>query len=210
MRRVGIFLFSLIAMGGGAVWAQQSCSVAGAIYSSGASSCQPAVRGGEVEQILFTCQDGAWTSTDVACPDTFAYFCQVGPHAVAVGERLLLGAGPAFLECSFPGIFRLNQDAAPLTMVGAPSVAVRSVQMFLSAEGAGLDCAIGECTGQADETTLSAIAGYLRENFANLSDDEQAAFGIANEGEVEAVVLAKSPIDVVPLFARTFDVPPLQ
>ncbi|MCP4379835.1 MAG: hypothetical protein GY798_00130 [Hyphomicrobiales bacterium] len=208
MRRVWISLFSLIVLGGNSALAQQSCSVAGAAYASGAATCQPAVRDGQVERVLFTCEDGAWISTDVVCPDKFAYFCRVGPHAVPVGEQLLLGAGPAFLECSFPGIFRLNQDAAPVTVVVTPSALVRSVQVFLSGEGEGLDCGLGECAGQADAKTLSAVASFLQKNFANLLPEEQEAFGVANEAEIATVVLARNPIDVIPQFARIFDVPP--
>ena len=135
------------------------------------------------------------------------------PHAVAVGERLLLGAGPAYLECSFPGVLRLNQDAAPVPPVatgGAPSVTVRSVQLYLSNEGAGLDCAVDACDGQADAKTLAAVARFVRDNFARLTAEEQAAFGTTDAAEVEAVLLARSPIDVIPAFARAFDVPTAQ
>jgi hypothetical protein len=117
------------------------------------------------------------------------------------------------LECAFPGILKLNQGAAAVTPVatgGPPSTTVRSVQLFLSREAAGLDCARDPCDGRADQKTLAAIAGYVRANFARLEPGEQAAFGAASASEVEAVLLARSPIDVVPVFARVFDVPPAQ
>ncbi len=187
--------------------AEDGCLVAGSAYSSGSSYCQPAIRDGQIKQVLFTCDNGAWTNTNVVCPDKFAYFCQVGAYSVAVGQRLLLGAGPAFLECKFPGILSLNQETATPTIAGTPSVLVRRVQLFLSDEGGGLDCAVDKCDGQADQKTLSAIAAFLRQNFTNLSAEEKAAFGLANESEVEQKVLAQSPIDIIPLFANTFDVP---
>ncbi|WP_421723156.1 hypothetical protein [Bauldia sp.] len=207
MRRASIGLVALLTIGGSNTLAQDSCSVGGATYSHGASACQPAVQDGQVEQVLFTCNDGAWTSTDTACPDAFAYFCQIGPHAVAIGEQLLLGEGPAVLECRFPGVFQLNQGAAPLAPPETPSTVVRNVQAFLSDEGEGLSCDPNTCTGLADEETLSAIATYLRRNFANLLDEEREAFGFASEADVEVVILTHSPIDIVPLFARIFDVP---
>jgi hypothetical protein len=186
--------------------AQQSCSLAGADYASGAALCQPTLRDGEVAQTLFTCTDGAWTDTGVVCPDQFAYFCRIGPHAVAVGQQLLLGAGPAHLECRFPGIFRLSQESGELTTGITPSVMVRSVQLFLSDEGENLDCAVDDCDGRSDDKTMSAVASYLRKNFASLSPEEQATFGVADEGDIEAAVRAMSPIDVIPLFVRIFDV----
>lgn len=206
MRPASFLAFAFVLLSGQIASAQQNCSRAGADYASGASLCQPAVRGGEIEQMLFTCENGAWTNTDIVCPDRFAYFCQIGPHPVAVGEQLLLGAGPAYLECRFPGIFRLNQESGSLTTAGKPSITVRSVQLFLSAEEEGLDCAVDACDGRTDEKTMTALAGYVGKNFASLNPDEQAAFGITDEGDVVAAVLAMSPIDVIPLFARIFDV----
>jgi hypothetical protein len=97
-----------------------------------------------------------------------------------------------------------------VTTGGPPSKTVRSVQLFLSEEGAGLDCTRDPCDGRADARTLAAIAGYVRDNFARLDAEEQAAFGATSASEVEAVLLARSPIDVVPVFARVFDVPPAQ
>ena len=211
MRLALSFALMLTGFCGEQAWAQQSCVVAGAGYATGASLCQPAVRDGRVEQMLFVCDSGSWTNTDVVCPDQFAYFCRIGPHAVSVGEKLLLGAGPAYLECAFPGMLKLNQDAAPVaTTAGTPSITVRSVQLFLSSEGGGLDCAVDSCDGQADAATLAAIASYVRKNFSRLTPEEQAAFGTADASEVEAVVLSSSPIDVIPVFARAFDVPPAQ
>lgn len=206
MRPASFLAFAFVLLSGQTTLAQQNCSLAGADYASGASLCQPAVQGGQIEQMLFTCENGAWTNANVVCPDQFAYFCRIGPHTVAVGEKLLLGAGPGHLECQFPGIFRLNQEPGTLTTAGKPSVTVRSVQIFLSDEGEGLDCAVDACDGRTDEKTLSAVANYLRRNFASLSPDEQAAFGATNVGDIEAAVRGMSPIDVIPLFARTFDV----
>ena len=212
--RLALYLaLVLIALGGERASAEEGCTVAGAAYGDGASLCQPAVRGGRVEEMLFVCSQGSWTNTDAVCPDAFAYFCRIGPHAVSVGDTLLLGAGPAFLECAFPGILKLSPGAAAVTPVatgGPPSTTVRSVQLFLSGEAAGLDCARDPCDGRADARTLAAIAGYVRDNFARLGPEEQAAFGATSAAEVEAVLLARSPIDVVPVFARVFDVPPAQ
>lgn len=203
----------LTAAWGGQASAQQSCMIAGAAYGNGAALCQPAVREGRVEEMLFVCESGAWKNTDAQCPDEYAYFCRIGPYPVPVGDTLLLGAGPAFLECAFPGVLRLNQDAAPVAPVataGPPSLVVRSVQVFLGSEGGGLDCTVDACDGHADTKTLAAVARYVRENFARLTPEEQAAFGTADASTVEQVLMASSPIDVIPTFARIFDVPPAQ
>lgn len=211
MRSALIIGLLLIAASGRPAAAGQACAVAGASYADGASLCQPALRDGRVEEMLFACENGLWANSGVTCPDRFAYFCRIGPHAVAVGETLLLGAGPAYLECAFPGVLKLNQDAvdgpAPL---GPPSVTVRGVQLFLSSEGAGLDCAVDPCDGQADGKTLAAVAGFVRENFTRLTPEERAILGITDASTVEAALLARSPIDVIPAFARAFDVPPAQ
>jgi hypothetical protein len=210
--RLALLLALVPAMAwGGQVSAQQSCAIAGAAYADGAALCQPAVRDGRVEEMLFVCDGGAWKNTGAQCPDEYAYFCRIGPHAIPVGDTLLLGAGPAFLECAFPGVLKLNQDAAPVTPVatsGAPSTMVRNVQLYLSGEGAGLDCAVDACDGQADAKTLAAVARFVRDNFTQLTAEERAAFGTADASQVEAVLLASSPIDVIPTFARIFDVPP--
>jgi hypothetical protein len=200
----------LIAASGGPVLAQGACTVAGTPYASGASLCQPAVRDGRIEQMLFTCEDGAWTNANAVCPDEYAYFCRIGAHAVPVGETLLLGAGPARLECQFPGVLELVQGSDPGEVGMAPSMLVRGVQLFLAGEGAGIDCAVDACDGRADAKTLTALASFVRRNFANLSDEEKAAFGASDAAAVEAVLLARSPIDVIPVFARVFDVPPAQ
>jgi hypothetical protein len=212
--RLALYLALVLAVAwGGQASAQQSCAIAGAAYADGAALCQPAVRDGRVEEMLFVCDGGAWKNTDAQCPDEYAYFCRIGPHAVPVGDTLLLGAGPAFLECAFPGVLKLNQDAAPVAPVatsGPPSLVVRSVQVFLGSEGAGLDCTVDACDGHADAKTLAAIAQYVRENFARLTEEERAAFGATDISTVEQVLIASSPIDVIPTFARIFDVPPAQ
>lgn len=202
------FCATLLALAGtDAAFAEEACTVAGASYASGAALCQPTVRDGRVEQVLFTCADGAWSNTGAACPDRYAYFCRVGPHAVAIGEKLTLGAGPSAVECRFPGVLQLTQDSMPVTVAAVPSLAVRAVQLFLSSEGAGLDCSVDACDGQADAKTMAALAAYVRANFAALGAAERAEFGATDAGRVEAVLLARSPIDVVPVFARIFDVP---
>jgi hypothetical protein len=120
----------LIAAAGGPVLAQGACTVAGTPYASGASLCQPAVRDGRIEQMLFTCENGAWTNANAVCPDEYSYFCRIGAHAVPVGETLLLGAGPARLECQFPGVLQLVQGSDPGAAGTAPSMLVRGVQLF--------------------------------------------------------------------------------
>jgi hypothetical protein len=211
MRSALILGLVIMAAAGRPAMAQQGCAVAGETYADGASVCQPALRDGRVEAMLFACENGSWTNSSATCPDRFAYFCRIGPHAVAVGETLLLGAGPAYLECAFPGVLKLNQDAVEIpTALGPPSVTVRGVQLFLSNEGAGLDCAVDTCDGQADVKTLAAVARFVRENFTRLTTEEQAMLGTTDASKIEAVLLARSPIDVIPAFARAFDVPPAQ
>jgi len=187
--------------------AAEGCLVAGSAYSSGSAYCQPALRDGQIQQVLFTCENGAWSNTNQVCPEKSAYFCQVGAYPVSVGQRLLLGAGPAFLECKFPGILSLNQETPTPIIAGTPSVLVHSVQLFLSDEGEGLNCEVDKCDGQADEKTLAAVAAFVRKNFASLTAEEQAAFGVTDATKVEETILAQSPIDIMPLFAGTFDVP---
>lgn len=213
--RVALFVavVSIAGCGGGAARAAQDCAIAGAAYGDGAALCQPAIRDGRVEQTLFVCGDGSWQNTETPCPEAFAYFCRIGPYSVPVGDTLLLGAGPAVLECAFPGVLRLNQDAAPVSPAEAPalpSVTVRNVQHYLSDEGAGIDCARDPCDGLADARTLAAVVGFVRDNFGSLSAAEQMELGASSASEVEAALLARSPIDVIPAFARIFDVPAVQ
>jgi hypothetical protein len=213
--RVALFVavVSIAGCNGGAAGAAQDCAIAGAAYGDGAALCQPAVRDGRVEQMLFVCEDGSWNNTEARCPEAFAYFCRIGPYSVPVGDTLLLGAGPAVLECAFPGVLKLNQDAAPVSPAEAPalpSVTVRNVQHYLSDEGAGIDCARDPCDGRADARTLAAVVRFVRDNFGSLSAAEQMELGASSASEVEAALLARSPIDVIPAFARIFDVPAAQ
>lgn len=213
--RVALFVVvvSIAGFGGGAARAAQDCAIAGAAHGDGAALCQPAIRDGRVEQMLFVCEDGSWKNTEARCPETFAYFCRIGPHSVPVGDTLLLGAGPAVLECAFPGVLKLNQGAAPVSPAEAPalpSVTVRNVQHYLSDEGAGIDCARDPCDGRADARTLAAVVRFVRDNFGSLSAAEQMELGASSASEVEAALLARSPIDVIPAFARIFDVPAAQ
>lgn len=213
--RLALFaaVVSIIACGAEAARAEQACAIAGAAYGDGAALCQPAVRDGRVEQMLFVCDGGAWKNIEAQCPEAFAYFCRVGPYAVPVGDTLLLGAGPAVLECAFPGVLRLNQDASAVPPVEAPappSVTVRNVQHYLSDEGAGIDCARDPCDGRADARTLAAVARFVRDNFGSLSAAEQVELGATSASDAEAAILARSPIDVIPAFARIFDVPTAQ
>ncbi len=210
MRLALLFGLALIATSGHPALAQRACTVAGSPYASGASLCQPAVREGRIEQMLFTCEDGAWTNANAVCPDEYAYFCRIGANAVPVGEKLLLGAGPAHLECRFPGIFQLSQGADPTAVGMAPSMLVRGVQLFLSGEDEGIDCSVDACDGRPDVKTLTAMASFVRRNFANLSSEERAVLGVSDAASVEPALLARSPIDVIPVFAQVFDVPPAQ
>jgi hypothetical protein len=194
---------------GFAASAEQSCSVDGSAFADGASYCLSAVKDGKVQKVLFKCSAGAWTSTDVLCPDQYAYFCQVGPHSVAVGERLLLGSGPAVLACNFPGVLSVEQAAtAPDAATTAPpSRAVRNVQHYLSDEDAGLNCATDPCDGRVDDKTLAALVNHVRRNLANLNDADKKSLGIANAADIEIAIRGKSPIDVIPVFVAVFDVP---
>jgi hypothetical protein len=203
-------LAGLILLGHAAI-AQPQCSSGGLSYSDGASFCFPAMRDGRVQQGLFTCKNGVWTDANAACPERFAYFCQIGPHAIPTGERLLLGFGPAALECKFPGVLSIDN---PLVSASAPgsqpalgnSRLVRNVQQFLSEENAGLDCSGQQCDGQIDAKTLSSVISYVRQNFRRLKPEERKKWGVESQDQVEIVIRSKSPLDVIYLFVETFDV----
>jgi len=179
------------------------------------------VRDGKVAKALFTCKNGVWTDANVLCPDRFAYFCRVGPHAVPIGEELVLGSGPAVLECKFPGVFALNQPSSSAAGSVQPSSSaagsavqltgksqlVRDVQKFLSTQKAGIDCSNSECDGQFSEKTLTAVAIFVNRNFAKMTADERKRWGITGLDTTNSAVMSKNPIDLIPLFVRTFDVP---
>ena len=191
--------------------AAEECSADGANYAEGASYCLSGVRDGKVAKVLFTCKSGKWADANVLCPDRFAYFCQIGPHSVPIGERLILGSGPAVLECKFPGVLSISQSLpeASSTSVQAlgKSLLVRDVQKFLNSEHAGIDCSNDQCGGQLDDKTLAAVAGFVRQNFAQLNADDRKQWGVDSQDGVQAAVLAKNPIDLIALFVKTFDVP---
>lgn len=185
------------------------CVADGRDYSSGATICQPAIVDGAAVNRLFSCNDGTWTDAGGVCPDDFAYFCRIGPHAVGIGERLLLGAGPSHLECTFPGVLVLDQDALPQAETGIPSALVRRVQSYLSDEGAALDCSVDTCSGLVDQQTLAAIAAHIRMNFDRLLPEERTALGVSSVNEIDATIMTRSPFDILPVFATVFDVPSL-
>jgi hypothetical protein len=191
--------------------AAEECSADGSNYAEGASYCLSGVRDGKVAKVLFTCKNGKWTDANVVCPDRFAYFCQVGPHSVPIGEQLILGSGPAVLECKFPGVLSISQGSSAASSTAAQplgkSLLVRDVQKFLNTENAGLDCSNDQCAGQLDDKTLAAVAGFVRQNFAQLNADDRKQWGVESQDGVQAAVLAKNPIDLIALFVKTFDVP---
>jgi hypothetical protein len=47
----------------------------------------------------------------------------------------------------------------------------------------------------------------LKVNFSKLTADERKEWGFDSPAEVEKVLSAMNPIDIVPLFITTFDVP---
>lgn len=192
--------------------AEPACLLAGEAFGEGAARCLPGVEDGRVEHVLHHCTAGAWTSAEVPCPPDVAYHCAVGPHAIAIGEVLRLGTGPAAVECVFPGHFRLRQtEPATAAPSAAPSDLVRRVQHYLSDEapdaGAPLTCATHPCDGYADPTTMAAIAAHIRLNAANLTAAELAAFGADAPAAVEGAIRERSAIDIIPAFIRIFDVP---
>jgi hypothetical protein len=204
-------LAALVFFSQGAI-AQPQCSSGGLPYNDGASFCFPTMRDGRVQHGLFTCKNGTWTDANATCPERFAYFCQIGPHAIPIGERLLLGSGPAALECKFPGVFSVDNslvaDSIPSfqTPLGNSRL-VRNVQRFLNDEDAGLDCSGKQCEGQIDSKTVSSIVTYVRQNFRKLKPEERKKWGIETQDQVESSIRSRSPIDVIYLFVETFDVP---
>lgn len=200
--------------------AAADCTLGGAAYSSGASACIPRPQGTDVVSVLHSCEDGQWVSEGSVCPESYAYFCKVGPYAMEVGETFLLGSGPQAIRCDFPGVLSLasagpgTNSAVPTTAEAAdpmaPSRIVRRVQAFLTSEGTGgsfgIDCGGADCSGLADAATIDAVATHLTVNIENLTAEEKARFGIpAGDGTAEIGHL--SPIDLFPLFVEAFDIP---
>ncbi len=166
-----------------------------------------AVAEGKLKSLVFTCKGGNWDNTGVVCPDEYSYFCKVGSHAIGIGERLMLGSGPAHLECKFPGILAVVDEPAAPSVASSNSRSVKSVQHHLSRENAGINCAADPCVGQMDDKTLAAMAAFVRDNFSALQEPERTALGITSAEDAERVLLGKSPIDFVPVFITIFDVP---
>jgi hypothetical protein len=201
----------------GAAGAQ--CAANGYAVSDGGGACLPALRDGAVAQVLHVCEDGRWQSRDTVCPDDYAHFCRIGPHAVPTGTVLLLGSGPQSVECRFPGTLHLvTGTAAPAqptdagstgAQAPAPSTVVRRVQRHVAeATGAAGLCPGGACSGVPDAATRAAVTGFVVENLSVLSAEERARLGIAGAADPEAALAAASAIDLFPAFAEIFDVAP--
>ena len=110
MRLALLFGLALIATSGHPALAQRACTVAGSPYASGASLCQPAVREGRIEQMLFTCEDGAYTISDLGSSNG-TYLLRDDFEKVDSAE---LNDGDEFALGNARFVFRLEAEAAPV------------------------------------------------------------------------------------------------
>ena len=192
--------------------ASAQCVANGYEVSDGGGACLPALRDGAVAPVLHVCEGGRWRAQQTVCPDDYAHFCRIGPHAVPTGTVLLLGTGPQSVECRFPGTLHLVTGAAPPESEDpepvTPSALVRRVQRHVAeATGAGL-CPGGTCSGLPDTATRTAVAAFVAENLPVLSEAERARLGVAGAADPRAALEAASAIDLFSAVAEIFDVAP--